>query len=87
MNQYPAWKKVLGAAVLAIGALIALPNVFGKAPSLQISREDGGALIEATTLQVESLLERGDIADHDSYVEDGRQDGAFFPDRSAIESQ
>jgi preprotein translocase subunit SecD len=72
MNQYPAWKNLLVAAVLAIGVLIALPNLFGKAPSVQISRDDSAALTEAVTLQIEGLLDNVGVVSADSFIENGR---------------
>ncbi|TDJ43952.1 MAG: protein translocase subunit SecD, partial [Gammaproteobacteria bacterium] len=71
MNQYPAWKNLLVATVLAAGLLIALPNIFGKAPSLQVSREDTAVLNDAGISQVNSLLESASIATVESFVEDG----------------
>jgi preprotein translocase subunit SecD len=72
MNHYPAWKNLLIAAVFALGALIALPNLFGKAPSVQVSREDSAELIDTTVLQVESVLAQASISFEESYVEEGR---------------
>jgi len=72
MNQYPLWKNLLVAGVVALGMLIALPNLFGKAPSVQVSRDDGGDLIDTTIEQVQSQIEEAGIAYVDSYGEDGR---------------
>ena len=72
MNQYPAWKNLLVIAVLAIGAFVALPNLFGKAPSVQISREDSGDLLDTTVQQVESVLDQAGIEVEESYLEEGR---------------
>jgi len=41
MNRYPLWKYVLVAAVLAVGIVYALPNVFGQDPAVQVSVKDG----------------------------------------------
>jgi preprotein translocase subunit SecD len=71
MNQYPAWKNLLVAVVIAAGLLIALPNIFGKAPSLQVSREDTAVLNDAAASQVNSLLESASIATVESFIEDG----------------
>lgn len=43
MNRYPWWKNLLVAAALLVGLLYALPNFFGLAPALQISRENSAA--------------------------------------------
>lgn len=72
MNHYPAWKNLLVAALVLLGAFIALPNLFGKAPSVQISRDDGNALAEVTVEQVAGVLDEAQITRADDYVEDGR---------------
>jgi preprotein translocase subunit SecD len=72
MNHYPAWKNLLVAAILAIGVLIALPNLFGKAPSVQISRDDSGVLTEAATLQIEGVLDNAGVVTANSFIESGR---------------
>jgi preprotein translocase subunit SecD len=37
MNRYPAWKYILLAFVVLVGAIYALPNLYGEDPALQIS--------------------------------------------------
>jgi len=71
MNHYPAWKNLLVAAVIAAGIFIALPNLFGKAPSVQVSRDDGQPLSEAALSQINSLLESAAADFAESYIEDG----------------
>jgi preprotein translocase subunit SecD len=72
MNHYSAWKNLLVAAVVSLGVFIALPNLFGKAPSVQVSRDDGAALSDAGLSQVDSLLQSGTVGFAESYVEDGK---------------
>jgi preprotein translocase subunit SecD len=72
MNHYPAWKNLLIAAVVAIGILIALPNIYGKAPSVQVSRDDGAALDAAALSQVDSLLDSASMGAVEKYVEEGK---------------
>jgi preprotein translocase subunit SecD len=72
MNQYPLWKNLLVAVVVALGMLIALPNLFGKAPSVQVSRDDGAALMDTTIEQVQGQVEDAGIGFVDTYEEDGR---------------
>ena len=45
MNRYPLWKSLLFAGVMVLALLLALPNVFGEAPALQLSRKDGELFI------------------------------------------
>ena len=47
MNRYPAWKNILVVAVIVLGALLALPNIYGEDPALQVApdkREPMGEL-------------------------------------------
>ena len=37
MNQYPAWKYLLIIALVVIGLLYALPNLYGEDPAVQVS--------------------------------------------------
>ena len=71
MNQYPAWKNLLVATVVAAGIFIALPNLFGKAPSLQVSRDDGAALSDAAISQVDALLTSASVVTDESFIEEG----------------
>jgi preprotein translocase subunit SecD len=72
MHTYPAWKIWLVVIVLAIGTLLALPNVFGEAPALQLSRNDRTAVTEANRTQVMGLLEAKGLAVDGSYLEGDR---------------
>ena len=72
MNYYPAWKNILVLAVLAIGTLIALPNIYGKAPSVQISRDDGGEILDTTINRIENDHSAASIAGYDTLTENGQ---------------
>ncbi|GAB4169278.1 MAG: protein translocase subunit SecD [Wenzhouxiangellaceae bacterium] len=41
MNRYPRWKYLLLIAVLAVGVIYALPNLYGDDPAVQISSARG----------------------------------------------
>ncbi|MBT8422685.1 MAG: protein translocase subunit SecD [Gammaproteobacteria bacterium] len=72
MNHYPAWKNLLVAAVVLLGVFVAVPNLFGKAPSVQVSRSDNNPLADVTVEQVSGLLDEAQISRADSYIEEGR---------------
>jgi preprotein translocase subunit SecD len=72
MHTYPAWKIWLVAIVLAIGLLLALPNVFGEAPALQLSRNDRTPATEENRDQIVALLSAQGIAVEHSYLEGDR---------------
>ncbi|MDE1957422.1 MAG: hypothetical protein KGJ03_17065, partial [Betaproteobacteria bacterium] len=42
MNRYPLWKYLVMAAVLVVGFVYALPNLFGEAPAVQITSAHAG---------------------------------------------
>ncbi len=72
MNQFPLWKNLLVLAVLLIGVLVALPNLYGDDPALQVSREDGNALDETTMVSIRSTLEGASIPFLAAELDDGR---------------
>jgi preprotein translocase subunit SecD len=61
MNRYPLWKNLLLVGVVLIGTLVAIPNLFGDDPALQITREDGGTLEQSTLASISSELEEREI--------------------------
>ncbi len=56
MNQYPLWRYLLIAVVIAVGVLYALPNLYGDDPSLQISARRAAPVDEALRSQVATAL-------------------------------
>jgi preprotein translocase subunit SecD len=72
MNHYSTWKNLLVLAVLAVGALIALPNIYGKAPSVQISRDDGAELLDSTIKSVKSELNAAELSNYETLMEEGQ---------------
>ncbi len=61
MNRYPAWKYILLIAVLAIGVIYALPNLFGDDPAVQVSSARGFELDPALEDVVDGVLEAEQI--------------------------
>jgi preprotein translocase subunit SecD len=61
LNRYPLWKNLAVVAVVLIGALYALPNIFGQDPSLYITANDDAQLDEALQRRVADVLERAGI--------------------------
>jgi preprotein translocase subunit SecD len=72
MHSYPAWKVWLVVIVLLIGTMLALPNVFGEAPALQLSRNDRTAVTAEQLQQVVGSLQTQGVAVDNSYVEGDR---------------
>ena len=72
LDHYPAWKNFTVLAVILIGLIVALPNVFGDDPAIQVSRERGEPLGETTLKQVEGVIEEAGIAFESAYLDEGR---------------
>ena len=75
MNRYPAWKYVLLIIVLTVGAVFALPNLFGDDPAVQVSSARGFELDPAMTELIEDALE-GEAIEH--------QGIDFLPERMLV---
>ncbi len=71
MNRYPAWKNFLVLAVVLLGVLVALPNIFGDAPALQVSRDTGEALQALELEQIRLALGNAGLEPTGIYVEEG----------------
>jgi len=61
LNRYPLWKYLLILAVLAVGVVYALPNLYGEDPALQISTTRG-LMTPAVRAQVEATLREAGLA-------------------------
>ncbi|NND36116.1 MAG: protein translocase subunit SecD, partial [Gammaproteobacteria bacterium] len=72
MNHYPVWKNLLVVAIVAIGVLVALPNLFGEDPAVQVSRDSGSAMEELEFNQVSIALDSAGIEFNSIYDEEGR---------------
>jgi len=72
MHSYPAWRLWLVAIVMALALLLALPNVFGEAPALQLSRNDRVAFNEQYQAAVTGILESKGIPVDAAYIDADR---------------
>ena len=72
MNRYPTWLNVLVLLTLISGILLALPNIYGSAPSVQLATADGNLFTDARITETVALLSGADITVEDAYVQDGR---------------
>ncbi|MCJ7452339.1 MAG: hypothetical protein MUO39_07675, partial [Steroidobacteraceae bacterium] len=72
MHSYPAWKIWLVTIVMLVALVLALPNVFGEAPALQLSRNDRSAFTEQAQAAVSSILATKGLAADAAYVEGDR---------------
>ncbi|MGX5915065.1 protein translocase subunit SecD [Aliidiomarina sp. Khilg15.8] len=61
LNKYPLWKNLMVVIVLLLGALYALPNLYGEDPAIQISATRSGEVTTSTLGRVEQTLRSENI--------------------------
>jgi preprotein translocase subunit SecD len=54
MNRYPVWKYAIIVIALLVGVLYTLPNFFGEAPAVQVSRPSPPSRSTTPAAKVES---------------------------------
>ena len=62
MNRYSSWKYILILFLIGLGLLFALPNIYGKDPSLQISAARSVEITELTEYQVSAALDEAGLS-------------------------
>jgi preprotein translocase subunit SecD len=72
MLEYARWKYVLVVAVLLLGMLFALPNVFGEDPALQVARKDRAPVATDAGPAIEGYLKERGVTFEKSYIDSGR---------------
>jgi len=72
MHSYPAWKIWLVSIVLLAGLVLALPNVFGEAPALQLSRNDRTAATDSGRAELVSALGAKGVTPEAAYLQGDR---------------
>src|SRR5688500_18571432 len=70
MLTYARWKYFLIVIVLLLSALYALPNVYQKDPSVQVTASRGAAVDEALRTRVSAALQRAGVKPQAVEVED-----------------
>ncbi len=61
MLQYPTWKYVVAALVIALSAFYSLPNLYPKDPAVQVAANRGSVVDEALLVRVKGVLGAGDL--------------------------
>ena len=87
MNRYPLWKYLLIIAVIAVGCLFALPNIYGKDPALQVSASRGGEISELTRYAVEDALDTAGIEYGNISVGQGNLVARFADEGTQLKAQ
>jgi preprotein translocase subunit SecD len=72
MNKYPAWLNTLVVIVLIAGCLLALPNIYGSVPAIQLADNDGTAYDDTQLQEFVQAAENFGVAPEAAYLKDGR---------------
>lgn len=72
MNRYPAWLNLLVLGILLLGCTLALPNIYGTTPAVQLVNLDGNDVTEADLDRYRNALANESVSPEAAYVEDGR---------------
>ena len=72
MNRYPAWLNWLVLVILLLGIILAMPNIYGSVPAVQIASAAGEPYGPEKISQVLRILEAGELSPEKAYLQDGR---------------
>ena len=82
MNRYPMWKYILILVVISLGALYALPNMYGQSQVVQIKPKNEAVVNQATLDQLKEVLTSEQVA-FDDIIIDGESAVVKFADLDA----
>lgn len=71
INQYPLWKYLLLIAILVLGGIYAMPNLYGEDPSVLVSLRNQ-QIDEATRTKIDGLLKQSSIQVKSSALKAGQ---------------
>ena len=72
MNKYPTWLNVLVLVIFLTGILLALPNIYGSVPAVQLADTEGDDFSEARLEEFVLFLSDSDLVPEAAYLDDGR---------------
>ncbi|TYK65957.1 protein translocase subunit SecD [Colwellia echini] len=72
LNKYPLWKTLMVAMIVALGALYALPNIYGEAPAVQVSGLRGVEANAATLDTIKAQLQQNNLTFDSIALENGQ---------------
>ena len=72
MNKYPAWLNVLVLVALLTGILLALPNIYGSAPAIQLADRLGEPITETQLREFAKTVEAAGSGSEAAYLKDDR---------------
>ena len=87
MNRYSSWKYILIFFLIGLGLLFALPNIYGKDPSLQVSAARSVEISELTEFQVSTALDEAGLSFKDITLGIGNLTIRFDDEETQLKAQ
>ena len=87
MNRYSSWKYIIILILIGLGLLFALPNIYGKDPSLQVSAARSAEISELTEYQVSAALEEAELPYKDIMLGIGSLTIRFSDEETQLKAQ
>ncbi len=72
MNKFPAWLNTLVLVILVTGIILALPNIYGSAPAVQLANRDGSPVTENQLAEYVRVVENFDVVPEAAFLADDR---------------
>ncbi len=72
MNKYPGWLNAVVLVILLAGCLLALPNMYGSVPAVQIADNNGAAFDDVRLQEYVEVVEGIGVTPEAAYLQDGR---------------
>ncbi len=72
MNKYPGWLNALVLIAVVAGIVLALPNIYGTSPAVQMSDSNNADYTEERLQQVLLTIQNADIEPEAAYLREGR---------------
>jgi preprotein translocase subunit SecD len=72
LNKYPTWLNILVLVILVTGILLALPNIYGSAPAVQLAEKTGISISEDRLAEFVRTAETAGAVAEASYLKGGR---------------
>lgn len=72
MNRYPAWLNILVIVMVIAGAILALPNIYGSVPAVQLANTNADPVTQVQLDNFLVTLENAKITPEAAYIESGR---------------
>jgi len=86
MNKYPVWLNFLVLTILLAGILLALPNIYGSLPAVQLADKDGADISETRLAEFVRVIENAGVTPDAAYMKDGRAVIRFSSDNDQVEA-